>query len=169
MPSCSDYSELLLDWLYGLLEPADEPEVHAHLSGCAKCQAALSEAKRQQALFSRAAQMYGSLAEFVAPGDEALQPAAETVSNALQDTATTPPVPTPAVLPMPSRWRKLRRWAPIAAAAAVLLAVLGGRAWYSAQRDDYERQSASARKQLDTLDHRVMEIAHSYADKAAKL
>src|SRR5438874_10075189 len=111
MPSCTDYRNLLLDHLYGLLDDAEAVALRAHLADCPECQAALTAAERQQQLLARAAQVYTQVPLFQAPADE--KPAAPAASTA------------PVTLPMPVRARRpVRRWLGVAAAAAaVVLAV----------------------------------------------
>src|SRR5438552_648183 len=108
MLTCTDYRDLLLDHVYGLLDGAEAEGLCAHLAGCADCRAALTAAEAQQQLLARAAQVYTQVPLFQAPADEA--PAT--------------PAPAPATLPLPARpRRRVGRWlAGVAAAAAVLLA-----------------------------------------------
>src|SRR5262245_35009955 len=73
MHSCDDIRELMLESLYGLLEPAAEEELRAHVAGCAGCQAHLVEARRQQTLLAQAARMVSDAAPFTAP-DETIAP-----------------------------------------------------------------------------------------------
>src|SRR5919109_4870615 len=108
MPSCVDFSELLLDHLYGLLEPDEAAALRAHLETCPKCAAELVEAQKQQTLLSQAAQMYRDLAPFVAPVEKFAAVPAEEASPA--------PVSTKAR----RFWHRRLPW--VAAAAAVLVA-----------------------------------------------
>src|SRR5262245_28854456 len=109
MQACSDYRNLLLDQLYGLLDDADADALRGHLASCPECRAAQLAATAQQQLFARAAQVYATVPEFQAPSASVEPPPA--------------PVPEP-TLPLPARPRRaLRYWAAAAAAAAVLLAV----------------------------------------------
>lgn len=67
---CDDCEPLLLDHLYGLLDPADAAAVEQHLAGCGACTAARGRAGRTQSLFARAAKLPFPQVRFTAPADE---------------------------------------------------------------------------------------------------
>ena len=108
MHSCDQCSELLLDYLYGLLDEAEAQSVRAHLADCAACRTALAQAEAQQNLIARAAQVYAAVPPFTAP---TAQPA-ETAAPA--EAAPEAPAVT---LPLPRARR--RRWAWLSAAATL--------------------------------------------------
>lgn len=160
--NCDHYQDLLLDHLYGLLDPAETAGLVDHLKVCPPCQAALEEARRQQGLFARAARVARTVPAFTAPDEEA-PIAAET----LVATASTTK---PAVRALPRRRRSL--WAvPWAAAAAVLLAAGLGFSWYQQGMTQQQDALASARAQVAKLDARINQVRASYLlerDRLAK-
>lgn len=97
MRSCEQYRAQLLEHLYGLLDEGESQAVARHLDGCAGCRDALAQAQGQKRLLAVAARSEFPNVHFEAPDEE------ETVA-----------------LPFLQR---VRSWAPLAAAAAVLLAV----------------------------------------------
>lgn len=70
MGPCEHYNPLIWDYLYGLLEPAEEASVRAHLDTCATCQKALYEAEADKELLARAAQAIRDVAPFSLAGAE---------------------------------------------------------------------------------------------------
>ena len=66
---CNDCQPLLLDHLYGLLEPAQAADLDAHLTGCAPCAAARAEEARAAGLFAKAARHSFPHVRFVPPTD----------------------------------------------------------------------------------------------------
>lgn len=67
MMPCSAYRTLMLDHLYGLLDPAEAADVETHLSGCSDCAAAQVQARGQQGLIARAAKVEFPLVRFTPP------------------------------------------------------------------------------------------------------
>lgn len=165
MRSCEDYSDLLLDALYGLLEPDDDRGLRTHVSGCERCRLALAEAQKHQTLFARAAQMYQHLAPFDAPADNNEPALPDTQAPAA--TATVPSAPQ--TIPLPERRRRRLRWAMVAAAAAVLVAAIGASFWYNNRVDGYHGQTAEARRQIENLDSQIKLVQMNLLKKAAAL
>lgn len=66
---CNDCQPLLLDHLYGLLEPAQAATLDAHLTACAACAAARDTEARAAGLFARAARHSFPHVRFVPPTD----------------------------------------------------------------------------------------------------
>ncbi|MFO0796930.1 MAG: hypothetical protein U0804_05595 [Gemmataceae bacterium] len=66
---CHDCQPLLLDHLYGLLEPAQAAALDAHLTTCAGCAAARAEEARAAGLFAKAARHSFPQVRFVPPAD----------------------------------------------------------------------------------------------------
>ena len=96
MLNCEGCQNLLLDFLYDLLEPAEREALQAHLATCPACPAALAKVRQQQGLFATAAKMAFPAVRFIKP-------------------APVPILPLPRSQPLQPR----RRWA---AAAALWLA-----------------------------------------------
>jgi hypothetical protein len=149
MRSCDDFSELLLDHLYGLLEPDEDAALRAHLSACPKCQAELQVATKQQSLLARAAQTVRELAPFVAPVEKFVPVPAEEPSPAV-------PISTKAR----RFWRRPLTWA--AAAAAVLIAVAGGIWRYQNLVADYRNDAVRARKQVEGVDVEIALVHRAF-------
>jgi anti-sigma factor RsiW len=55
MNVCDQYQEQFLDYLYGLLEPAEAKTLRQHVAGCPHCQASLAKAESDKALLASAA------------------------------------------------------------------------------------------------------------------
>ena len=111
MSICEHCQNLLLDFVYGLLEESELQELREHLTSCPSCQAALEKAQQQQTLMARAALAIAPITELAVPSDKP-------VANPSQ-AATLPLVN----VPRPKRpiWQSPRlAWS---AAAAVLLAI----------------------------------------------
>ena len=101
---CDHCQTLLLDHLYGLLDPAEAAGVEKHLAECAGCTAARDQAGRLQGLFARAARSEFPAVRFTAPASE-------------------PAVPSSQAALKPAGRR--RSWVPWAVAAGVLTMVPG--------------------------------------------
>lgn len=104
MIPCSTCTELLWDYLYDLLEPAQASQVDAHVSRCPKCRQALTAARSDCALLASAARLDVDVPAFEAPREDV-----------------------PAVIPMGARQPRSvpkQRWFRGAAAAAVLFALV---------------------------------------------
>lgn len=158
MDHCEHVRELLLESLYGLLEPAEEELVLPHLEQCALCQAALAAAERQRGLLARAAQVEAHVPLFSAPSDSPATSVPEP-----QIVSLPPPAPVPAVPTTPiarGRWR--RRAGMMAAAAALLLAI--GAMWKYHHGAVAERAAdlAAASRAVSDIDARLAEARREY-------
>jgi hypothetical protein len=139
MPRCEECTELLLDFVYELLDAEQARQVREHLDGCADCQAALQEALGQKAILARAAQVIREVPPFAPPSETAAQTEPQPAVVARSPTVT--PAPT-AGLPEhqetcgPPQWpgqrpghnsgaRRRPVWAWVASAAAVLVCAIG--------------------------------------------
>src|SRR5262249_51739826 len=104
--TCDHIQSQLLEHLYGLLDTEQSRALDEHVSQCAACQAALSQAERQRQLLAAAARGNFAGVSFRAP-----------VAGLPRDEEATVPL-----TPAPPRRRTWVRWA---VAASVVL-VLGG-------------------------------------------
>jgi hypothetical protein len=145
MRSCADCRELLLEDLYGLLEPAQAEALHAHLAECPACREARAQAERQQQLLARAARIYQQVPAFAPPssGPARPTPAAETA---------------PAVVPPPARKWPIWRWTVTAAAAAVLLAAAGLFALYQHGLSQRQEELADARRRVKNVETKLADV-----------
>src|SRR5437660_336269 len=119
---------LLLDYLYGLLDDAERQQVEDLLKTVPAWQQALAEARQQQQLLGEAAKTSFAGVRFTPPAPRTLQ-----LEAAATQTARRRP--------------RLRAWAGWAAAAAVVLAVVGG--GLTGAVGWLERQYAVAGKETD--------------------
>lgn len=71
MLRCEVCRERLIDSLYGLLDPAEEADVAAHLSACTACATAKAEAATAKGLFARAAKVSFPEVHFQPPSEVA--------------------------------------------------------------------------------------------------
>jgi hypothetical protein len=122
MTRCDHCRSVLLDHLYGLLEPADAAAVDEHLVGCPACTAARDREARAQGLIARAAKVDFPHVRFIPPVEQPL------VNGAVAEPAElASPGPTPGGRPQPaareSRRAGLGRVAGWAVAASVLVGV----------------------------------------------
>jgi hypothetical protein len=148
--TCSDCSELLLDYLYGLLDVEPAGLLREHLAGCAACQVSLDQARNRQNLFAWAARKFRDVPAFHLPSDE-LEPknvpafAYASVKTPARRTATH-------ALPAErTRWH-WRRWASVAAAAAVLLASMAAYGRYQGGVKQREQALSDATKEVERVD-----------------
>ena len=74
MMRCDDCQTLMLDHLYGLLDPAETAAVEKHLAGCPNCAAARTQAARTQVLFAKAAKSEFPQVRFTAPIEQPAMP-----------------------------------------------------------------------------------------------
>jgi hypothetical protein len=129
MVSCETCRNLMLEYLYDLLDSDERTAWEAHLTACPSCQAELVRAKSQQQLFATAAKMDFASVRFAPP--------AETVDSRSS------------VLPM-QRPRRPRRWQRWIVAAAVLLALGAAVAavWYGREVQRAEDTIAIAENRI---------------------
>ena len=168
MYSCSECSDLLLDFLYGLLESEEVQRLRAHLADCPACRAALADAEAQQRLLARAARVARAVPAFVAPsesasGDAPASPASET-------TTSTPSTADPVTLPITRGHRRvLWRWAWLATAAAILL--LAGRVYWSYEDGLHRHQAelAQAQHAVEAVDARFASASRAYEEELTRL
>jgi alpha-2-macroglobulin-like protein len=132
MYTCSDCRDLLWDFVYGLLEPAQTQALQAHLAYCAICQDELEAARSGRVALKQAALLDLPVPEFVPPEDE---PAAVPFD---------PATPRPAALSPRKNWL-----ASLAAAAAVLLALGLPYGLYRHGLAPYEADLAAARDRAE--------------------
>jgi hypothetical protein len=163
MTTCSDYSEMLLDYLYGLLDEELAQCLRQHLADCATCQAALADAKRQQNLFAHAALPYREVQTFQKPAEEMVPVPNLAILPASQRPRSEPPMP-----PARTHWR-WRRWTAVGAAAAVLATVIVGYAQYQTGLHQRQHVADKARKEVNKIDARFANFNSEFKAKEAHL
>lgn len=143
MNGCHDFQELLLDSLYGVLEPAEEQALRAHVEQCGGCKEAFAEVRQQQSLLARAARACPDVTPFVLPTETIHEPQEEPARFEEVEVA-----PVAATI----RPRRFRRVAILAAAAAILLAAgfLGNQ--YRLQLHEHEAELGLAQNQVKATD-----------------
>jgi hypothetical protein len=163
MDICEHCSELLLDYLYELLDEAEMARVRAHLGQCADCRSRKARAESQQKLIARAAKMYQSVPAFLPPVPEFAQPSssssAETLAmqhETLVDAPRSQPRPVPA-----RRATRLVPW--LVLAASVLIAVLTGFNWYQRGLADHEEVVRATQQDAKHIDDKYAALATEYA------
>jgi anti-sigma factor RsiW len=67
MQNCEGHQNLLLDYLFDLLEDGERRALEDHLAGCAACRGALAKNKEQQRLLAAAARLECAGVRFEAP------------------------------------------------------------------------------------------------------
>ncbi|HYT87999.1 MAG TPA: zf-HC2 domain-containing protein, partial [Gemmataceae bacterium] len=167
MLTCDQTADLLLDYLYDLLDEEAAGKLREHLAACPACQAALAAAEAQQHLLARAAQIYAEVPAFTAPSATPSAPV-ETIQPA---PAAAPQAP--ATLPLPTspqtKPRRLLRWL---AAAAVLFVVAGGAFGFIQYQNGWtERRAelAQVRHEINAIERQQLpSVERTYrAQKAA--
>jgi hypothetical protein len=154
---CDHCADLLWDHLYGLLDADQEQALRAHLATCPACRAALAEAETRQRMVARAARIYDTVAPFVPPASEDDQ-----VTRGQGDPVATevaPPVTLSPGHPVTLSLQR-RRWPGLAAAAALLLLV-GGYAWYQNRLSGQETARDRALLAVEKIDTRLQEEGRS--------
>lgn len=117
MMRCDDCQSLLLDHLYGLLDPAEAASVEEHLGGCPGCAAARDQAGRLQGLIAQAAKTEFPGVRFDPEAEPERAPTAPAAAPAATPTTPAPPRPE-----RPSRFG-FGLWVRWAVAASVLAAL----------------------------------------------
>jgi len=155
MHGCHGCQEVLLDYLYELLDEQEQREVEKHLAGCSTCQQALQVARSQQQLLRRAARLSFPQVRFQPPADQPL---------AGRPAAASPLLPLPK---RPIRPRFSTRWA---VAAALLLAVsaLGWPVFRAQQEYQSAEQVVRVHQQSLTSALRELESTRAEARQAAQ-
>jgi hypothetical protein len=151
MGPCERNADRWLDHLYGLLTREESLELADHLALCPSCQADLAEAQRDQRRMARAARLIRHVPEFRLPEEEMAPVRLPAVA------ATTAAPAQPATVPFarPRRSFARRLWPAWAAAAAILVAVLGAAELYRRGAHDRDQGVANAKKQLEEIDARL--------------
>lgn len=190
MLRCEDCSNLMLDYLYGLLDPEEQGQLRAHLADCPACQKALSQSEKQRRLLAQAALIYTTIPPFVAP-DAASMPAeppapmaAEASVSAIKAPLADPDrlarVPeaaeeadqaeSQATVPLPvARGRRQIFWLSAALAAAVLLAVTGLSTWYQHELSRHRAAVAAAEQQVRQIEARYASLSSEFQKQAKTL
>lgn len=144
MTPCEPVRNLLFDHLYGLLDEAEAQTVREHVALCPICEAQLEQARSQQQLFARAAQVIRQVPEFQFPDERV----AATEPVAMPVTPATPAVDTSA--PAGRRWS----WKHLMAYSLALCLLLMGGGYYGHQNNvaSYEASVRAQRKKLEEID-----------------
>jgi hypothetical protein len=148
--TCKDYQDLLLEYLYDLLDSEQSTQLRQHVSACPACAAALAQAERYQRLLAEAARPCREVPLFVPPAEE---PATQEPVH--------PPVPRETVSQLPSSFRAARRWRPaavLATAAALVLLAFGGWLGYSQGLAQRTQQLDLARAQLQHQERQLRQL-----------
>lgn len=134
MQKCQDYQNLLLEYLYELLETEEQSQMDEHLAQCDTCQEALRKTQQQKNLLAQAALCDVPTTPFQKPDPEQLEK--------IEPVETTATAPTPAEstvaetrgITLKSRSPQLRsaRWTSWLAAASVLF-TLAFAGWHGLQ------------------------------------
>lgn len=162
---CSDCSEILLEYLYGLLDEEQAALLRGHLASCPSCQASLDYARQGQNLFARAARKYSEVAPFQLPAGE-LAPVALANLPARSTAALPRRAPAAADMRRKAPWL---RWVSFAAAAALLAAVGIGYASYEAGLGQREKALGKVRQEVEQIEARFATLASDVAREDASL
>jgi hypothetical protein len=168
MDNCDHCSELLLDYLYDLLDEAQADELRVHLDVCASCQLRLARAESQQQLIATAARLYQSVPAFAPPVTMPAETSicADTLALGPETLANVPAAP---ARPVAVRRKPVKVLAWLSLAAGVLIAV-GLGLTYSAYRNGVaEREDAvqAALRQGKLIDSEFAELKSDLARKVA--
>ncbi len=166
--------ELLVDSVYGLLGPEEAERLQTHLAECGLCRESLSEAKIEAELLGRASRIDRAVPLFVAPEPDAPSrsfsapetPARESLARASGSIDLSEPAPATIPLPRRARWR---RWALTAAAAAILVALIGGISAFQSGLHQRRQALADARRQIDAIDAQFTQAQRDYLRQRERL
>ncbi len=160
MINCERCTDLILDYLYDLLDSADADAVRSHLEQCPECEQELQESQDQQRLLAKAARIYGRVPEFQLPE--------RTTTTAItkEETLPTPTVEkeTQAKPQKSSRWT----WVWISVAAAVLIAMGTVFGFYQHAKNQKVQQLTSVKKwkqELKSVQRKVSALGKDFAQK----
>ncbi|MGF1581371.1 MAG: anti-sigma factor family protein [Gemmataceae bacterium] len=161
MLTCDQCSNLLLDFVYDLLDEEETLQLRDHLADCAQCQERLTQAEDTQRLFGKAAQVYDNIPTFTGPDTLADETATEDTQELeaapakLEATSTAPSeqITAKTIHDNPNssktsldRTKSSRKWiwSAVATAALVLLSFTG---WsYVAYQDKLNAKKTAIRK-----------------------
>ena len=146
---CDDCHPLLLDHLYGLLDPAEAAAVERHLTGCPAC---VSASARAKGLFARAAKSAFPHVRFAAPADDA----------ALDSR------PVPSTLVPPAAVPRRGSWVPWAVAACVLALIPGALIPLTAVAGRFDRARLAADDSTARVADARLAVEGARADAGAK-
>jgi Putative zinc-finger len=154
--TCGPCQDLLLDHLYGLLDPAETEALRSHLDDCPECRAALLRVTQEKTRIAQAARAISDVPEFRAPDSRPAEP---------------PPSPAPlAETPVPRRggYRPLA-WvlASAAAACALVVGVLGYR--HNERVGLQTAQIADVSRTVTKVDARIASLKDDTLRKLAEL
>ena len=152
--SCEQCADLLLEHLYGVLDPPEAEAVREHLQGCMACQQALELAKAQQRLLAQAALKFREVPAF--------KPPTQVQALARTDAPSTIPY-------SPRRTMPWRRWAGAAIAATLLLAVGVGYAGYQGGLETRQQALASARQKVESIDAKLAGLTRAFMTEQATM
>ncbi|HZZ78939.1 MAG TPA: zf-HC2 domain-containing protein, partial [Gemmataceae bacterium] len=153
MLHCDQTQDLLLDFVYGVLEEPEQAKVRAHVHTCATCQSALKQAQVEQKTLSQAARAVRTVPEFAIPQETQPEQPPEV------------PAPTlPFIADQPvkrSFWRRpIVRWA---AAAAILLAVVAPFSWHRYRLESYQKELTSVRTRYQEANRHLTAMPAAHA------
>jgi len=168
MYTCDECADLLLDFLYGLVEAGEVQRLSDHLADCASCRAALARAQAQQVLLARAARVARAVPAFVAPAESGIKELS--ASQAPEHTLALPAAASPALATRAAPMRRpSRRWPWLATAAALLLLV-GGLYWsYEQGLERRQAELARAKREVQAVEARLVSTTHAYEQDLAHL
>jgi uncharacterized membrane protein YgcG len=158
MRTCTEYSELFLDHLYGLLDPDELRQLQEHLAACAQCQAAFATARSEQNLLAWAALRFREVPAFFPPVDE---PAgAEIVGHTAPLTVLeAPSQKTAAGKRHDTPWV---RWASVAVAACLLCAVGYAQAIYRGEWQTHKNALSAAEQEVAAVRSQLVSLKQDF-------
>jgi hypothetical protein len=161
MDRCESCRNLMLEYLYDLLDEAELQPFVEHLTGCAACQAQLEKAKAQQRLLAAAAKKQFPAVQFEAPPvtvPAPIAPASGRNEGGIQRS--------------PRSFRAVARWAVAAGVlvAAVGLTLPGARHWneYATARKAVETHQMAMADTRRALNETAQQISSLHQKQAAR-
>lgn len=185
--TCEHCNQLLFDYLYDLLDQAEEASLRAHLESCPECAHALAEARASKEVLAQAAQVVREVPAFHIPGQEPKTADLESTANVSQEStaivagrpaeATPATTVAPVTLPLPAasaRRSPLRRyWPAWSAAAALLITAIGLNGLYQYGLGQRQADVAQAGKKVAEVQSRFAalqaDVEKAKKDKAVQL
>src|SRR5262245_6465065 len=164
MDRCESCHNLMLEYLYDLLDEAERQPFVEHLNGCAACQAQLEKAKAQQRLLAAAAKKQFPAIHFEAPPHVTVPAPLASVSGERGSQRSRRP------------FREVARWAVAAGIfiAAIGLALPGARHWneYATARnavDTHQLAMADTKRVMNETSQQIFTLHQKQAARMAAI
>lgn len=157
--NCRNFQDLMLDFVFGLLDEPEANAVREHIAACAACAAAFESAKLDQNKFGRAALAIKDIAPFELPAEHGTE------------TSPAPQEPAKAPAPVPPK-RGIRRITFVAWAATIACCVVVASTLTLNHREQVtsqEERVAKLIRERDRVEVQLASLPANFADQQKKI